>query len=239
MVNKPPLPEDVGLPETIGDWTHDPESNKNGHTWYSQSGDTAVAVLAPVDTVYVAVLDERCIGLERGERIFETCIPEDADRQQVKREFAGEAVNAAIDWMQDNDPQDWACPRVCESVFDTPDGYQLAMYEIGLQSSTIYYYRTGAAERSSLGSREPPEEVSTDTYPYLTIEVYRGSGNATVSLAPWTRAHDHEMEEVVETPEECGLDVALTMARQYLRENVDGISPSEPAVGQSDLGAWG
>jgi hypothetical protein len=45
--------------------------------------------------------------------------------------------------------------------------------------------------------------------PYLYVEACRGSGNATVVLAPWLRAHDDEKHAVLEPPAECGLDVAL------------------------------
>lgn len=45
MVVKPTLPDGYTLPETVGEWGHAPESNKNGHAWYGPEGECAVAVL--------------------------------------------------------------------------------------------------------------------------------------------------------------------------------------------------
>jgi len=238
MVHKPPLAANVVLPKSIGEWTLDPESAKNGHTWYGPNGETSVGVFASAGSVYVKVMDERCHGLERGERTFETEIPDEGDHQAVKKELVADAVTAAINWMESHEPTAWSCDAVNESVFDPPAGYQLAFYDVGLQSSIIYYHRTGREQRTVLGSGRPPEDLTLENCPYLVIETYRGSGNTTVSLSPWKRAHDDEMREVVDTPEECGLDVGLSMARQFIRENVEDVATQPPSIGQSDLGAF-
>lgn len=70
-----------------------------------------------------------------------------------------------------------------------------------------------------------------------TITAWRGSGDATVALAPWLRAHDEEMQEVVEPPAECGLAIAVKLAREYVRAET-GRTRDAPATGQADLGAW-
>ena len=57
--------------------------------------------------------------------------------------------------------------------------------------------------------------ASLETRAYLVVAAWRGSGNATVALAPWLRAHDEEMHEVVEPPAECGLAIAVKLAREY------------------------
>ena len=80
-------------------------------------------------------------------------------------------------------------------------------------------------------------EVTTETYPYLVVQKWRGSGNATVALAPWDYAHETEMVDVRNPPDGCGLDIALTIARNYAAA-VIGDDTDPPAVGQANLTAW-
>lgn len=56
-------------------------------------------------------------------------------------------------------------------------------------------------------------------------------------LAPWDYAHDCEMVDVREPPEECGLEIAVTIARNYAAD-VTGEDPDPSAVGQAYLTAW-
>lgn len=103
----------------------------------------------------------------------------------------------------------------------------------------IVCYRQENAEKAvcMAGGRTTDKEPSLETWAYLFVEAWRGSGNATISLAPWLRAHDREKHEVVESPDECGLAVALKLAREWVREEA-GQTRDAPAAGQSDIGTW-
>jgi hypothetical protein len=218
MPHRPELPDHFEIPQTVGQWTYDPESNKNGHVWYGPDRETAVGVFCPVNSVYVMVSDERCIGLERGDRIFEKEIADVEDRQAEKMRTVESAAEHAVDWMADNDPQDWSCERVHDCVLDAPAGYEVALYEVATRTSTVYYHRIGTDPECVLGQDTPPENITPETYPYIRVKVYRGSGNAEVALSPWTRAHDDQVAEIREPPEGCGVEVAVSMARQYVRD---------------------
>lgn len=69
------------------------------------------------------------------------------------------------------------------------------------------------------------------------MKAWRGSGNATVTLAPWLQAHDKEMEEVVEPPGVCGPAIAVKLAREYVRAETSR-TRDELAARQADLDAW-
>lgn len=227
MSHKPPLPDDYDLPHEVNGWVHDPESNRNGHVWSAEAHESSVAMFAHVGTVRVAVFDDRVDGFANKVEPFRDELPD--DRTDLPAAVA-EGIDEAVTWMNEHAPAEWSHPDVNEAVFDPPAGYELDWYFLEQRDTTIYYRREGAESVSSLFNDGRPEEVTPETFPYLVIHMWNGSGNAEVSIAPWTRAHDHQMETVVEPPEECGMEVALKFAREY----VEG-DDAEVTTGQTGL----
>lgn len=122
MVVKPTLPDGYGLPETVGEWTHDPESNKNGHAWYGPDGQCAVAVYNSVGRVYARVSDERVSGFARGRELWE-CDVDDVPRAD-QPPLVADAIEHAVAWMQQHAPP-WRHPAVVEAALTPPPGYVL------------------------------------------------------------------------------------------------------------------
>lgn len=140
--------------------------------------------------------------------------------------------------MEHHAPAHWDHPHVEEAVFDPPIGFVLDRYFLE-ECRHIVCYRQKDAEKivDMAGVRDPDTEPSLETRAYLYVETWRGSGNSTISLAPWLRADDHEKHEVVTPPEECGLAVALKLAHEWV-QNETGQTRDAPAVGQSGLETW-
>jgi hypothetical protein len=234
MVNKPLLPDGFELPTDINGWRHAPESNRNGHVWTGASAERSVGVFAGLsDTVRVCVFDDRvdgfCNKIELNRR--------DIGDEEPKAEATAWGVAKAVDWMERNAPDAWDHPAVDEAVFDPPAGFELDRYYLEERQHIVCYRQEGEEKAVNLAGRPPDTKPSLATRKYLYVETWRGSGNATIALAPWLRAHDHEKHEVVDPPDECGLAVALKLAREWVREQT-GATREEPAAGQSDLGAW-
>ncbi|MDR5657632.1 hypothetical protein RH831_10630 [Halodesulfurarchaeum sp. HSR-GB] len=126
-----------------------------------------------------------------------------------------------------------------EAALNPPPGHTLGYYFLEEREHIIYYGRENAESESSLNPHRDYDEIepTIDNWGYLTVQTYRGSGNSTIGLAPWVRAHDHKNHEVVDPPEECGLDVALKLAREYVIEET-GLEPSGPVSGQTGLNSW-
>ncbi|MFC4553622.1 MULTISPECIES: hypothetical protein [Halorussus] len=235
MVAKPPLPEGFELPEAVNGWMHDADSNRNGHVWTGEDAERSVGVFSGVsDRVYVAVFDDRADGFCNHIDPVERSFGED----ETKAEATAWGVEQAVAWMQQHAPEAWDHPAVEEAVFDPPVGFVLDRYYLE-QREHIVYYRQEDAEKAvnMAGGRVPETEPSFGTRAYLVVKTWRGSGNSTIALAPWLRAHDDEMHEVVDTPDECGLAVALKLAREYVCEET-GETRDGVAAGQSDLAEW-
>jgi len=240
MPAKPQLPDGFALPETVNEWEHDPESNKNGHAYYPPDRTQSVTVYSHFNEVVAKVSDERADGFCRNETVVERDLPDDGSHADERRAVVA-VLDEAFDWMRAHAPGEWSHPRVNEAVFSPPPGYVLDRYYVEQRDTTVYYRREGAESDVRLGEMEAPDgDPTPETHPYLVVHCWPGSGNTTVSLAPWIGAHDHEMHEVVETPEESGLDVALLKAREYASERVaDGEEREGPTVGQTALDSWG
>lgn len=241
MSAKPPLPGDYNLPVEVNGWTHDPRSDKNGHTWCAPDETAAVGVFGFDGTISVKVLDERVSGFARSKRVFETEYEHSKDYYEpadsdTPTPAIVEGVEAAVHWMEMNDT-DWKHPAVKEAVFDPPVGFVLDRYYLEEREHIVFYRQEGIEDEIEMSGRQLETEPSLKTRKYLYIETWRGSGNSTVSLAPWLRAHDHEKHEVVELPEECGLSIALKLAREWVQDQT-GHTRDQPAAGQSDLGSW-
>lgn len=236
------LPDRFEFPEEVNGWRFDPEPY-NGNAWFSEDRKKAVAVFAIMGTARVAVIDERANGFDNKERVaetsYETADAEADDPWAAERDAAAQMVEQAVEWMEANHARDWTHPDVNEAVFDAPPGYELAEYYIESRTTVIYYRRVDADPERRLAGAGEPDVYTPDTCPYLYIHVWNGSGTATVALAPWLNAHGPdskhpEVEAVADPPAECGLDVALTMARQYAREHV-ATDADAAASGQTDL----
>lgn len=240
---RPSLPDGFDVPQEVNGWLYDPETNKNGHAWYADDRQTSVAVFRHFDRVCVKVTDERVGGFENNVEVYTDEIPEDVEpdghRQSVRVALG---IEHAVDWMRSTAPDEWSHPDVCESVFDAPAGHVLEQYYLE-QRETVVYYRREGSERVTRLAGIGAEDLDPETAPYLYIHVWNRSGNATVAVAPFLRAHGPgskhpEIESAADTPEDCGLYVALTVARQWAREQPGVDEATEPTVGQSDLSGW-
>ncbi|WP_049909950.1 hypothetical protein [Natrinema gari] len=235
---EPSTPDGYELPAAVNGWLYDPDDRSNGLVFRSREHDCSVGIFDTLSAVSVRVTDSRVDGfasnieLERREY----------DRDDRDDALAG-ALDAAREWMDDTDPSAWSHPDVCEAVFDAPAGYTLETYYLENRESIVYYRRDDADAGTEIDVRgEGPEALTRENAPYLYIHQWNGSGNATVALAPWTEAHGPktkhpEIKPVLETPEECGLEVALTMAREGVQEH-DGRAIDADAAGQAALSRW-
>ena len=235
MAAKPPLPDGVDLPSDINGWVHHPDSNRNGHVWTGVDADRSVAVFSHLGTtVSVAVFDDRVDGFAN--RIEP--VRRDIHKDESQPEAVVWGVNRAVAWMDRHAPTEWDHPAIEAAVFDSPTGFVLDRYYLEKREH-IVYYRQENAERAvgMAGGRVLDSAASLETRAYLVVKAWHGSGNATIALAPWLRAHDEEMNEVVEPPAECGIAIAVKLAREYVHEETRR-SRDVPATGQADLRAW-
>jgi len=249
MAHKPPLPPDVSIPLSINGWHHDPEAGRNAHVWRSEAETESVGVFAAVgdSRVDVRVFDDRVRGFDRSQTVaaVEYDAPDSVEGlRRARRDAVAEGVREAVEWMEATAPSEWSHPAVCEAVFDPPPRHILEEFYLEQRTATVYYRRTDAKERHRQAGIGDPDKYTPETCPYLYVHVWRGSGAATVALAPWKGAHGpgskhEEIKPVADPPEDCGLEVALTVAREWARETVpDGEPEDRPRVGQAALSDW-
>lgn len=232
-------PDEFEIPTEINEWEHDPEPY-NGEAWFGPDREQSVVAFNHFGSITGCLIDERCSGMENKVRFVDREIkkPDDLSVEESRtqdRRANARLVKEVVDWMRRHRPGEVANPRVNEAVFDAPVGYELASYRINQRDTMVVYRRREAEEADRLAGVGEPDCVSPDSFPYLVIETWAGSGNSTVSLSPLKGAHDHEMAEIVETPEGCGIEVAVAMAHQWARENVDETAGIGPMTGQTDL----
>lgn len=242
MVSKPPRPDGCSLPVQVNGWSHAPSSKKNGHIWQSPEAESSVGVFATMGTVRVSLFDDRVNGFGRSRRIFEQAYDSSVDGVRPADSTAPAAavtagVKAAVEWMDAHDPP-WRHPDVEPAAFDPPAGFVLDRYYLEERQQTVCYRQEGSESAVNMSGRPPNTDPSLDTRKYLYLEVWRGSGNATVALAPWLRAHDDEKHKVLEPPAECGLDVALMLAREWVADQRNTTVDHEQTAGQASLGGW-
>ncbi|PCR88623.1 hypothetical protein [Natrinema ejinorense] len=243
MPAKPPLPDGYELCNSVNGWHYDPDATRNAHVWADADDRACVAVHEFVDETYAKVIDTRAGAAENLFRLeYDTGDVTGAAYTDAKRAAVCEGVEKAVVWMETTAPEEWSHPEVCEAVFDMPAGYDLERYFHGDRETIVYYARDDVDECPLRGRGDDLEKLTPENAPYLYIHVWNGSGNATVALAPWTHAHGPgskhpEVMPVVETPSECGLEVAITMARQWAREHADGAIDTD-ASGQAALERW-
>lgn len=228
---EPSVPEDVELPAAVNGWLYDPSDTSNGLVFRSRDHDCSVGIFDTVGTVSVRVRDDRVDG-------FGAAI--DLERVEYDRDGRDAALRAGLEtareWMAGTDPAAWSHPEVCEAVFDAPVGYSLERYYLENRESIVYYARDDVDESPLRGRGGDLEQLTRETAPYLYVHVWNGSGNATVALAPWLHAHGPsskhpEVLEVAETPADCGLEVAVTVAREWA-------ASGSVATGQTALSAF-
>jgi len=246
MVARPPLPNDYDLPTIVGVWGHNPDSGKNAHVWTARDEPVTVGVFAHFGGEVVAkIFDDRVDGFEQCVELYhheyddESGSPTAKDRRQA--ETVATVCDQVIDWLREHDAAEWDHLEVCEAVFDAPTGYGLDRYYLEERTVEVYYRREDAEKVVRLSGSDEPDEYTAETCPYLYVHVWRGSGKATVALAPWLRAHGPgskhgEYREIADPPEECGLEVAVTVARQWAREQFG--DESSVGVRQTDLAAF-
>ncbi|MFC6720919.1 hypothetical protein ACFQGT_00025 [Natrialbaceae archaeon GCM10025810] len=235
---EPTLPDACELPATVNGWLYDADDTSNGLVFRSRDHECSLGVFDTLSAVSVRVTDDRVRGFASNvdlERI-------EYDRDETDALRQGLAF--AREWMETTGPAEWSHPDVCEAVFDAPPGYALETYNLENREAIVYYRRLNAdVDQESIDLRAADPSVYTrETCPYLYVHEWRGSGNATVALAPWTNAHGPgskypELREVAETPDGCGLEVAVTVAREWARE-VDGGAIDTDAAGQAPLSRW-
>jgi len=235
MPVRPTLPDEYELPNRVNGWNYDSTASWNAHVWTAPDAPQSVAVFDHHNELAVLAIDDRIQGFQKRVPVATIDVTEHGDRSQdVPR-----AVQEAVAWMDATPPGAWTHPDVDDAVFDPPPGYELTHYYLENREVIIYYHRNGAPERQRLAGvgLPDPDEATPETYPYLVVKAWRGSGNATVALAPWDYAHDSEMVDVRDPPEECGLAVALRIARDYAAD-ATGEEPDPRAVGQANLTTW-
>ena len=253
---KPPLPASFDLPVSVNGWDYRPSAPSNGHVWVGGVRPASVSVFSSLGTVRVTVSDDRVSGFASSVELYrDEYAGGDTMLERLTVDEAGavrDGVEYAIEWMGATPPEEWSHPEVTEAVFDPPPGYRLAEYYLEDRQTTVYYLRSGAEGVRRLAGGGAPDEYTPETCPYLYVHIWNGSGTATVALAPWIGAHGPgskypEIEPVVDCPDECGLDVALTCAREWARENVAEESPGDRSTsanqpvtgGQAALSAFG
>ena len=197
--------------------------------------------------VDVRVFDDRVRGFDRSQTVATVNhgAPDAVEGHlQARRDAVAEGVTEAVEWMEATAPSGWSHPAVCEAVFDPPPGHVLEEYYLEQRTVTVYYRQKDAESNHRLAGIDEPDEYTLETCPYLYVHVWRGSGAATVALAPWRGAHGpgsrhEEIKPVADPPEECGLEIALTVAREWARETVAASDDvDEPSVGQTALSNW-
>lgn len=241
LVAKPPLPDGYSIPEEVNGWHHDPASNKNGHIWSSPDGSAAVGVFGFGGTIRVKVIDDRVTGLGATKTVHQLDYEHSKDYiepadQTMPPDAVVEAIDVAGRWMEKTDPS-WSHPAVEDAAFDPPVGFVLDRYYMTERQHTVCYRQEDADSRTSLCMDGCNPPASLETRDYIYVEAWRGSGNAEIALAPFLRAHNHQKTAVIDPPDECGLAVALKLARDWIREQT-GATRDEPAAGQTGLGAY-
>lgn len=198
----PDLPEWV--PHEIGGWTHEPEPY-NGAAWFGDDHRVSVLVREGMGDPFATVRDER-VSHSR------TYIIESEDNDDL--ETFEDVLEAAVEWMEDTDPSQWAHPDVDEAVFDVPEGFTLDIYSIGRKASIRY------------AIDDVPADLRGVT---IRINGYPSTDNWTLALARPTITQGHE-EELVDAEKGTPLVEMLAKAHRLataLRSNPPALTGAE------------
>ena len=225
MVHKPPLPDEKQLPRKVNGWIYDPTNSRNGHTWVGKETVRSVTVYKTHDRIRVTLYDDR---VDHGGKV--DYIRREIDEIPMKPTNAvWWGVKNAVGWMKQTDPTAWEHPEIEPAVFSPPPGYKVANYAIRNRAYIIYYERKTEEEPwemigTNLLSQSEPS-IETRTFPY--IKCWKGSGNCTIALAPWLRADEHEMEEIIKPPDNCGLEAAINLTHKWVKEHSSSSLPTD------------
>ena len=240
MAQRPPLPNEYEVPQMVNGWRYDLDNGRNAHVWVDEPEDTAVSVFSypqgDESVCKIRVSDERVSGF--ASRVTVATVPYEPGEEESA---VVQAIEEAAEWMRATHSDAWSHPEVSEAIFTEPAGYELDTVYIEDRNKIIYYRREGYDPEEADIKRREPKKYARDEQPYLYIHEWTGSGDTTVAVAPWLRAHGPgsrhpEIATIVDTPEECGLEVALSMARQWAREQSQARPANNgPSVGQTDL----
>ena len=236
MANRPSIPDNHELPTKVGPWEYDSEATWNGHVWIAEGSPIEVMVFNHISMTRAIVRDSRIKGFDSEHKIESKELPDSVsspDPEHAEATWWG--IEQAVWWMERHDP-DWQHPGVDETVFDAPPGFELDSYAVGNREIIIRYAQPGDA--LEMAGRRLDTEPSLSTRKYLMVKTWKGSGNSTIALSPWERPHDHELDEIVDPPEECGLGVAVKLAREWIAEQRGESMPANTA-GQADITAFG
>jgi len=223
MSYKQPLPDDKQIPERVNGWVYDPDHSRNGYTWVGEDAERSVTAFRSVASARTKAYDDRASGFENN---VEVAAKPDAELNYMSdKEAVWWAIKQAVDWMEHHHPTEWEHPDIVPAVFDAPPGFELAKYWMESRDQTVVYRQTNGKDAlDMLGDDRLDSEPSLDTRKYIHIHTWNVSGKSTLSLAPWPRAHDHEMDEIVDLPEDCGLATAVQMAREWVVDQTDPLS---------------
>ncbi|WP_147464900.1 hypothetical protein [Halococcus sp. IIIV-5B] len=117
------------------------------------------------------VTDDRVMGAESWEKIGEYRFESDDDHCDRRKEAVGEAFDDAIAWMEGHGSE-WSHPRINETGFQPPAGYELTRYSIGSRETIILYHQVDAPDVNHLCGIQFPE-LTVDSSP--TWKSGRGS----------------------------------------------------------------
>lgn len=239
MTTRPPLPDGYSPPKTVNGWTYAPDSNRNGHIWQDPNGPAVVGVFALAGIISIKAIDTRITGLGGSKELFKqeyeftdnTLTPADPG---VPTTTVQTVIKKAASWMNRTPPGTWRHHVIEDGAFDPPAGYVLDQYYLEERKHIVCYRRKDTPKTVSLSGCPPESDPSVETRNYLYIETWRGSGDTTIALAPWLRAHDNEKHPVIEPPDGCGIAVGIKLAREWVHEQT-GRTRDCPAAGQQGL----
>lgn len=253
MPSHPPTFEQTEIPEQVGAWSYAPDAGKNAHVWQDDNQETAVALFSYRESgggrVVVRVYDERVSGCANKQTVATIDFTEPADAlppTDSECQAVADGIEAAIAWMETTAPSEWSHPDVPESIFNAPVGYEFDTAYIEDRTRVVYYQRTDYDPQVADIQRRNPQDFAHEQRPYIYVHEWVGSGNTTVALAPWRRAHGPgsrypEIAELEEPPKESGLEVGLTLARNWARRQADESPSPDPQeqCGQTSIVSWG
>lgn len=207
-------------PKAPDGWGSEPEHPSNGLVWTATDHPFEVYIHRVGRTARVLVSDGRATGSCSRVEIARFEATDDVQYSELPECVTLPAIERAIEWMRATDLDAWEHSSVCEAVFEPPAGYELDQYYVENREAIVYYRRVDASPTQRLAGRGRPEEYTPETCPYLYVHEWRGSGNATVALAPWRGAHGPgskhpEIEPILDLPDGCGLENAVAAARDW------------------------
>lgn len=240
-----PTADDLdAIPTPANGWHYDPDAPSNGLVWRAADAHGTVVVMDRLsDEIDISVTDDRVSGIEASIPLSSVSYDvDDANPVEVCRATAADALRDAVEeareWMSTTPANDWRHPDISHAAFQAPPGYEFLKYYRQSRETVVHYQLKGSRDKRRVAGVGSPDDVTPQSHPYLVIHTWRGSGNSTVDISPYEFGHDHERTTVVKPPEECGFEVALSLAREWAREEIDDDGPDDPddlPIGQTAI----